>query len=175
MAIQSCQNYQQITNSLWPCDAIWQHRSGSALAHFAPCCQFWLNKKIFSSVDNVCIDSDNCLVQATSHHLNQWWRVRWCMYAVPGLDVFILEDRRVICFHYEAIMTFYFQRPPCQIHPQFFVSELYKRMTENLWFWFRNLGKENAKLLTFLSCIEVWQGWCHDLKVIKLICAECFD
>ena len=40
------------TNTLWPSDAIWRHRFGSALAQEMACCH-----------------------QATSHYLNQCWHI----------------------------------------------------------------------------------------------------
>ena len=43
---------ETLINSLWPCDAMWRHRSGSTLAHVIACC-----------------------LTAPSHYLNQCWLI----------------------------------------------------------------------------------------------------
>ena len=45
-----CLSYLTTLNSLWPIDAIWQHRSGSTLAQVMACC-----------------------LTASNHYLNQYW------------------------------------------------------------------------------------------------------
>ena len=47
-------------NSLWPSDAILQHRSGSTLPQVMACC-----------------------LTAPSHYLEQYWRSRWIQYTPP--------------------------------------------------------------------------------------------